>query len=72
MANKDATEAPKNIPFVIDIGSQYSLATLGDLEIRTMVDFQNLLHPNANATNTFHAGIEKMEVGANDVADILQ
>ncbi len=58
LVNKDATEAPKNIPRVIDIGAQYSIATFGDLEIRTMLDAKNLLHPSANTTNALHAGIE--------------
>lgn len=58
LVNKNATEAPKNIPRVIDVGLQYSAATFGDLEIRTMVDGKNLLHPNANLTNTIHAGVE--------------
>ena len=58
LVNKDATEVPKNIPRVIDVGVQYSAATLGDLEIRTMLDGKNLLHPNANLTNTLHAGVE--------------
>ncbi len=58
IVNKDATETPKNIPRVIDIGAAYSLATFGDLEIRAMLDAKNLLHPNASLTNTLHAGVE--------------
>lgn len=58
VVNKDATEVPKNIPRVIDVGVQYSAATIGNLEIRTMLDGKNLLHPNANLTNTLHAGVE--------------
>lgn len=58
LVNKDATEVPKNIPRVIDVGVQYSAATFGDLEIRTMLDGKNILHPNANLTNTLHAGVE--------------
>lgn len=58
MVNKDATEAPKNIPRVVDIGAAYSLATFGDIEIRAMVDAKNLLHPSASTTNVLHAGVE--------------
>src|SRR3989344_5127975 len=58
LVNKDAVEAPKNIPRVIDIGAAYKIANYGDLEIRGMLDARNLLHPNANTTNTLHAGIE--------------
>ena len=53
-----ATEAPKNMPRVVDIGAMYSLATFGDLEIRAMLDAKNLLHPSASTTNTLHAGVE--------------
>ncbi len=58
IVNKDATEVPKNIPRVVDIGAAYSLATFGDLEIRAMVDAKNLLHPSASTTNVLHAGVE--------------
>lgn len=57
--NKDATETPSKMNRVIDVGSQYELAQFGDLVIRSMLDFKNLLHPNANTFNkVFHAGIE--------------
>jgi hypothetical protein len=58
MVNKDATEVPNKMNFVIDAGTQYELAKFGELTFRTMVDFKNMLHPDITLSKSFHAGIE--------------
>jgi hypothetical protein len=58
MVNKDATEAPAKMDRVVDVGSQYILSELGDLTIRSMLDFKNLLHPEITLNKATHIGIE--------------
>lgn len=58
IVNKDATETPTKMYRVIDVGSQYVLGELGDLTIRSMVDFRDILHPEVNFNKSFHAGVE--------------
>lgn len=56
--NKSATDVPSKMYRVIDLGSQYLLRDGEDFKIRTMIDFQNLLHPEITLNKSFHAGIE--------------
>lgn len=56
--NKSATEAPKKLYRVIDIGTQYLLREGEDFNIRVMLDFQNLLHPEVDSAKMLHAGLE--------------
>jgi|GEM_PF-604225 len=56
--NKAATEVPTKIHRVIDLGSQYLLRDGEDFKIRTMIDFQNILHPEITVNKSFHAGVE--------------
>lgn len=58
MVNKDATDVPTKMHRVIDLGSQYVLTELGDLTIRSMLDFRDLLHPEITFNKSFHAGLE--------------
>lgn len=58
MVNKDATEVPTKMYRVIDVGSQYVISEIGDLTIRSMVDFRDMLHPEITFNKSFHAGVE--------------
>ncbi len=58
MVNKNATEVPTKMYRVVDLGSQYMLRDGEDFKIRYMLDFKNLLHPEANFNKSFHTGFE--------------
>ncbi len=58
MVNKDATEVPNKMNFLIDAGTQYEISKFGDLTLRSMVDFKNILHPDISLTKSLHAGLE--------------
>ena len=58
MVNKDAVEAPERMFRTIDLGSQYQLAQFGNLTLRSMIDFKNILHPDVTLPKSFHAGVE--------------
>ncbi len=58
LVNKEATETPTKMYRVIDVGSQYVLTELGDLTIRSMIDFRDMLHPEVTFNKSFHAGVE--------------
>lgn len=58
MVNKDATDVPTKMYRVVDVGSQYVLTEFGDLTIRSMLDFRDLLHPEITFNKSFHAGVE--------------
>ncbi len=56
--NKDALEIPTSMYRTIDLGSHYEMAKFGDLTLRSMIDFKNLLHPDITLNKSFHAGVE--------------
>ncbi len=58
VVNKNATETPTKMYRVIDLGTQYVISELGDLTLRSMIDFRDLMHPENNFNKSFHAGIE--------------
>lgn len=58
MVNKDATEAPTAMYRTIDFGSHYELGHFGDLTLRSMLDFKNMLHPDITLNKSVHAGLE--------------
>jgi len=58
MINKDATDVPTKMYRVVDVGSQYVITELGDLTVRSMLDFRDLLHPELTFNKSFHAGVE--------------
>jgi hypothetical protein len=58
MINKDATDVPTKMYRVVDVGSQYVISEIGDLTIRSMLDFRDLMHPEITFNKSFHAGLE--------------
>lgn len=58
LVNKDATEVPTSMHRTVDVGSQYAFAQFGDLTMRAMLDFKNMLHPDITLTKATHAGVE--------------
>lgn len=58
MINKDAVDVPTKMYRVIDVGSQYVISEFGDLTIRSMLDFRDLMHPEITFNKSFHAGLE--------------
>ncbi len=58
MINKDAIDVPTKMYRVVDVGSQYVISEFGDLTIRSMLDFRDLMHPEISFNKSFHAGLE--------------
>jgi hypothetical protein len=58
IVNKDAVEVPTKMYRVVDFGTQYVISEVGDLTIRSMLDFRDMLHPEVTFNKSFHAGLE--------------
>ncbi len=56
--NKDATEVPTSMHRTVDVGSQYEFAKFGNLTMRAMIDFKDMLHPDISLTKASHFGVE--------------